>query len=310
VNPYLFIVGCPRSGTTLLRRIVDAHPRIAISHETHWVMKVWERRIGVTEDGHVTPELLRDLRGDRRFVRMEPDMDALERLVGGDEPVSFARFVTDVFDDYGRFRGKPLVGDKTPGYVRELRALAGLWPHVKIVHLVRDGRDVCLSATNWTRRLPGLEKRFPTWREEPVATAALWWEWHVRSGREDGLALGPERYHEVRYEDLVADPEATCAALCEFLEVPYDDAMVRFHEGRTKPQSDRDAKHAWLPVTAGLRDWRTELPEADVARFEAAAGDLLEELGYERALDRVPDAASEQAMAIRPAFAAATARVS
>jgi Sulfotransferase family len=163
---------------------------------------------------------------------------------------------------------------------------------------------VCLSAINWTRRLPSLERRFPTWAGEPVITAALWWEWHVRPGHDDGVALGPERYHELRYERLVADPEGTCAALCEFLGVPYDDAMVRFHEGRTREEPGRDAKAAWLPVTPGLRDWRTELTPDDVARFEAAAGDLLEELGYERALDALPEDAQARAAATRAAFPA------
>jgi hypothetical protein len=145
------------------------------------------------------------------------------------------------------------------------------------VHLIRDGRDVCLSATSWTRRRESLARRYPTWPEEPVLTAALWWERHVRKGRKGGRPLAPERYLEVRYEALVADPEAACAELCDFLGVRYDDAMVRFHEGRTKIKPGLDAKHAWLPVTTGLRDWRTELPAEDVEGFEAVAGDLLED---------------------------------
>lgn len=186
--------------------------------------------------------------------------------------------------------------------------LGELWPHVRIVHVVRDGRDVCLSAINWTRRLPSLERRFPTWREEPVITAALWWEWHARAAHEDGSALGGERYHELSYERLVADPEATCAALCEFLDVPYADAIVRFHEGRTKSAPGLDAKHAWLPVTAGLRDWRTELPAHELDGFEAAAGDLLDELGYPRTRDRIPDEARARAAMIRAAFIEAMAQ--
>ena len=64
--------------------------------------------------------------------------------------------------------------------------------------------------------------------------------------------------------------------------MPYADTMLEFHEGRTKTKPGLDAKRAWLPITSGLRDWRSEMPTEDLERFEAAAGDLLDELGYER----------------------------
>jgi hypothetical protein len=307
VNPFVFFVGCPRSGTTLVRRMVDAHPQIAMTPETHWVVETFERRMGLTDDGLATPELLRNLEEEERFMRLEPDIEALERLIAG-APISYADFVTAVFDGFGRAHGKPLVGDKTPGYAFGVRMLGALWPHTRIVHIVRDGRDVCLSAINWKRKLPSLERRFPTWRSEAVATAALWWAWHARAAHEDGRTLGT-RFYELRYERLVAEPEATCAALCEFLGVPYHDAMVRFHEGRTKSKPGLDAKHAWLPVTPALRDWRMQMPREDVARFEAAAGDLLEELGYARAFPRLPEKTRELADATREAFAEETGQL-
>jgi hypothetical protein len=77
MNPYVFIVGCPRSGTTLLSRMIDAHRQIAITHETYWIAKRFERRQGVTPDGLVTPELL----SDEKVRRMGIGQDELERLV-------------------------------------------------------------------------------------------------------------------------------------------------------------------------------------------------------------------------------------
>ena len=86
-------------------------------------------------------------------------------------------------------------------------------------------------------------------------------------------------YYEVRYESLVRNPVEESAALCEFLGLPYDEAMPRFHEGRTNAKPGLSAKKAWLPITPGLRDWRTQMTAEDVERFEAAAGELLDELG-------------------------------
>jgi hypothetical protein len=279
VNPYVFILGCPRSGTTLLGRIGDAHPQLAVIHETRWIAGWYKRRLGLTPEGDVTPELVERLREHKRFPTLGLDPSVLDGLLGGEQPVHYADFVAALFDLYGEQRGKALVGDKTPRYVRNIPTLHALWPHTRFVHLIRDGRDVCLSVLDWRKGAP----KFPTWDEDPVSTTALWWEWNVKLGLEAAALLGPERYYELRYEGLVTDAETECRALCGFLELPYDAAMLRFHEGRTVDDASLDAKKAWRPVTSGLRSWRTDMAEEDVVRFEAAAGPLLEELGYERA---------------------------
>jgi Sulfotransferase family len=281
VNPYVFIVGCARSGTTLLRRMLDAHPDIAITRETHWIAKWFERQQGVTPDGYVTDDLLPTLVNYEKFARMGIDEAELRALIRSESPLTYARFVSFVFDLYGRDQGKNLVGDKTPSYVLRIPMLHALWPTARFVHLIRDGRDVALSMLAWERTR--LLSRFSTWKEHPLVTAALVWASRVRLGIEAGRELGPKLYHEVRYESLVARPAEESARLCDFLGVPCEDAMLRFHEGRERHDSGLSAKKAWRPITAGLRDWRSEMASEGIGRFEAAAGDVLGELGYERA---------------------------
>jgi Sulfotransferase family len=283
-NPFVFIVGSPRSGTTLLQRIVDAHPLIAITPETHWIARYYVRRRGLTRDGFATRKLIRKLLAYHKFPRLRIRRKQLKKLLGDSgESVPYARFVTGIFDLYGQKQRKPLVGDKTPGYAREIDILHELWPGAKFVHLIRDGRDVCLSALAWSAPCK-LLSTFPTWQEDPLATAALWWEWHVRLGRQAGKALGPALYHEVRYESLVARPAADCERLCDFLGVPYDPGMLRFHE-RKRRKDQRD--HPWTPISSGHRDWRSQMPMPDVERFETACGALLDELGYPRGAARL-----------------------
>jgi hypothetical protein len=103
----------------------------------------------------------------------------------------------------------------------------------------------------------------------------------------------------VRYEALVARPAEECAGLCAFLGLLYDDAMPRFHE---QPARADQPDHPWGPVVAGLRDWRTQMPPEDVERFEAAAGALLDELGYPRACPRPRPAAVRHAEQMRELF--------
>ena len=282
MNPYLFVVGCPRSGTTLLRRIVGAHPEIAMLPETHWIPRLARRGRGIGPDGLVTHELVDWLVRYHRFPAMKLEPSEVRELV---EPgVTYPQFVAALFDLYGRKRMKPLVAEKTPNYVAEIPTLHALFPSARIVHIVRDGRNVCLSALNWKRMAEWFSHRYRTWRDDPLVTAALWWKRFVSLGREDGARLGVHLYHELRYEALLANPEGEVQALCAFLNVEYDERMLRFHEGRMRSDPGLSANGAYLPITPGLRDWRTQLPLDDIEVFEAAAGDLLDDLGYGRAV--------------------------
>jgi hypothetical protein len=301
MNPYVFIVGCPRSGTTLLRRICDAHSQLAIVREQHWLPRYWELRIGINPDGTVTPDLLDMLLSDKRFPALELAVEQVAHLIDRG-PTPYSEFVTRLFDLHGDRRRKPFVGEKTPKYVRHLATLNELWPQARIVHLIRDGRDVSLSLLEWDRAERNVG-RFPTWAEDPVTTTAIFWEWNVRQGREVGVMLGRERYYELTYEALVAHPELECRNLCSFLDLAYDPAMLRFHEGRTKSKPGLSPKKAWRPITPGLRTWREQMGPSDVARFEAAAGPLLDDLRYERANKRLSHGELAKAERLRQAFA-------
>ena len=300
-NPYVFIVGCSRSGTTLLQRIMNAHPQLAVTDEQDWISNYFKKRAALTPEGQVSPELIARLLQHKRFPKLGVSREDLERLLGSGEGVDYAAFVTGILDLYGRAKGKRLVGDKCPSHVFAIPSLNALWPSAKFVHLIRDGRDVCLSLLNWDKP-DRITDRFVGCAEDRVSTSALYWTWMVQAGREAGRWLGPERYFEIRYEALLADAPGECGRLCIFLGVPYAEAMLRFHEGRTKSGSGLDAKQAWLPITPGLREWRSEMSAKDVERFEAAAGDLLDELGYPRTHGRPSPGAAQQAARVRDLF--------
>jgi hypothetical protein len=304
MNPFLFIVGCPRSGTTLLVRMVDAHPDISVIHECRFVADWFERRQGLTPEGAVTPELFELLVQHPPFENVRADREDVKRLVGSGDRRTYASFVSAVFDLHGKAHGKRLVGDKTPRQVRSLPTLHRLWPRAKMVHLIRDGRDVSSSVLAWPKVVErgGSVARFAAFRKDPVATVAAWWEALVRLGREDGAGLGAELYHEVRYEHLVADPTAECMKLCAFLGVRFDERMLRFHEGRVRTDPGLDAKKAWRPVTSGLRNWASEMSSRDVERFEAVAGELLDELSYERGAPELSPEVRADAARVRRSF--------
>jgi hypothetical protein len=291
----VFVVGCPRSGTTLLQRLLDHHPALAVTNDTHFIPRCLPEE---SEPGAapLTPALVERVRGYRRFHRMKLEGAAVERAAAA--ATTYAELCEALYDEVALAHGKPLAGEKTPDYCRHLPLLGTMFPWARFVHIIRDGRDVALSAMAWATETKGPGK-LDLWRTDPVATCALWWRWQVRHGKAGGAALGAGRYLEVRYEELVRNPEAALQDVAEFLELRYDPLMLRFHEGRTRDNPQLSAKSAWLPVTPGLRDWREHMSTRDLAVFEALAGDLLTELGYELCCGRLSDELEDHTRACR-----------
>jgi hypothetical protein len=282
-NPYLFAVGCARSGTTLLQRMLDHHPQLAVANDSHFIPEAI-KDVPVGVDPALTPELVERVRTYRRFYRLGMPDDAVEEAAARSS--TYAEFVSALYSEYARLRGKSLAGEKTPTYVRELPRLHAIFPQARTIHIIRDGRDVTLSTLAWAREDKGPGK-FELWDEEPIAVCALWWRWQVSTGRQDGTVLGPDRYIELLYEDLVVRAEETLRPVAAFLGLPFAHEMLTYYEGRVQPRPGRSAKSAWLPPTPGLRNWRTQMKPRDVELFEALAGDLLSDLGYERAFSAI-----------------------
>ena len=279
----MFVVGCPRSGTTLLRRMLDSHPLLAVSNDPHFIHYV-VARFGQTANGRMNPAIVDSLLAYRAFGRLGLGESEV-RDAAASSP-SFPEFVSRLYSSYALREAKAVAGEKTPRYVRFLPLLDSFFPWAKFVHIVRDGRDVALSTLDWAKpdRGPG---RFRLWQSEPVVTCALSWRWHVTTGKRDGRLFGPARYLEVRYEDLVAEPEATLHSIASFLELPFAPEMLAYHDGKVRREPGLSSKSRWLPPTSGLRDWRTQMESRDVELFEAVAGDLLAALGYDRACEAI-----------------------
>jgi len=202
----IFIVGCQRSGTTLLRLILDAHPRLSVGPESRFLDDL----------GKVTGE---------EWPRIEPY---------GLPPAFLNERFAELFHDfhmaYARSRGRERWGDKSPRYTLRIPFLDELFPTCQVIHVIRDGRDVVTSHRE-------------RWGYASAYKATAKWQRYIEAARAAGRDLGPERFAEVRYEALVADPEPELRRLLEFLGEPWDDAVLH-HE---------DAPH---DVTAGYQSRR------------------------------------------------------
>ncbi len=275
--PFPFVVGCGRSGTTLLRAMLDAHSELAIPGESHFLTEVIENRRRYDGDGgFATERFVADLVESERFLLWGLPPDDLQCALASSEALDLAGAIRVLYDLYAERHGKQRYGDKTPNHVLNIPLLTDLLPEACFVHLIRDGRDVALSLIE-----------VPHWGPTDVGTAALRWRQFVEAGREGARQIEPGRYIELRYEELVLSPEEPLRRVCDLVGLRFEPAMLRYHEHLDSLLPTISSPHIHerlrLPLTEGLRDWRTQMTPEDQAAFESVAGDLLEELGYERA---------------------------
>jgi len=203
------------------------------------------------------------------------------------DAATYQQLISQIYDAIARKSGKRFAGEKTPDYVRRFRLLHGLFPSAKLIHIIRDGRDVALSLLDWSRADKG-PGRFELWKQHPVAVCALWWRWMVLTCNADRQHIDPELYHLVRYETLVNHPDQSLRQISDFLGLEYHQQMAEFNCGREKLGTQLSAKSAWLSPQRRIRDWREDMLAQHIELFEALAGDALQFYGYALETDSAP----------------------
>jgi Sulfotransferase family len=262
-----FIVGSARSGTTLLRLMLNAHPEVAVPPESRFITQLWPSG----ESVEVEP-LLEVLAAHPRFAAWDLPIDAVRAELEGAGVVPYAELIRGVFRAYAHAHGKSRWGDKTPRYVEHIALLSNLLPDARFIHLIRDGRNVALSYAD----VP--------FGPKTVARAADLWARRVSGGIEVGASLGGGRYLELLYEDLVADPAGEAGTICKFLDLDFHDGMLdpseRAH-GVLSRAAQFNPNLQNKPISE-VRSWERVMPPRQIEMFEAVAGGLLSQLGYPR----------------------------
>ncbi|HTR34716.1 MAG TPA: sulfotransferase [Bryobacteraceae bacterium] len=270
-KPPVFIVGAPRSGTTLLLNMLNRHASLAIARETQFQRMVYARRkaFGDLTDPRNRQRLVREYLSTKRFQRLGIETSKLaDRLL--QDATDYRAFFTLLLEHYAQSQGKSRFGEKTPYHADFAETLCEWYPGAVILHLVRDPRDVVASL----QRMP--------WASHSVLNNARVWLNLNRSAQRSRHRPG---YLEVRYEALVTKPERELARICVHLGEEWSDSML-------VPREEATSYSWWTrrsvqPVTSDLiGTWKHQLRGDEVALIEWMAGDEMDRLGYQ--LSAVP----------------------
>lgn len=267
-----FIISAPRSGSTLLRLILDVHPRLAVP-PPGWLLDLVypylysygdlgraENLLALAEDILETPT-----------VGKWPVRPAPAKLTAAARTPTFAGIYEALHEAYARSEGKARWGEKTPRNSFWMDEILALFPHAQFIHIVRDGRDQAIDISDSL-----------LWPYSIYSGAALW-QRYVNAVRDSAVRLPADAFFEIRYEDLCAAPEARIRQLCEFLGEAFDTRMLSPQESRSAQAWSAHPLHAKTaqPISTKYCEmYRTRLPAGDVAALEALIGDTLESFGY------------------------------
>ena len=261
----VFVIGHARSGTSITGAMIRKYLKINFGPESQFIVRYFKRlpRYGALHDDRNLRLLVDDIVGERCFSRWKKrfgfSLDR-ERVLADLQERSYRGVLMAIFGQFAAYHGMDRWGDKTPEYNRDLRVLDTLFPEAQYVHVVRDGRDVALSA---------FKIHFG---DKNAYATALDWRRSMEAVRAFAAGLGPGRLLEIRYEDLLGDPPAVFARLITFLDI--DDPHGRLLEFIAAHIGD-DLRGD------NMLKWKTGLPPAQQALFEAVGGDLLAAYGYE-----------------------------
>lgn len=282
-----FIIGNPRSGTSLFRIMLNGHPDIVSPPESgflHWwhnKYREWNKNNNNEQD---IDAFISDLLQSKKIEGLNLDFERIKYILLKNKPTDYSSLMCSVYMTYAELRGKKpsIIADKNNYYIKHLDDLHAIWPDAFYIMVVRDGRDVACSYLN-IKKLETSSPYKPILSSEIDLIAKEWKENNERMR----LFLKGKNHIVVRYEDLVLDCVGELKKVCGFFEIPYDEKMSQYHEigaeQHDEPVSTIDWKRKTFekPDPLNIGKYKTELNNESIVLFNNIAGDYLRIYDYD-----------------------------
>lgn len=258
-KPPIIIGGCPRSGTTLLRTMLDSHPNIYSGVELGITMQAAEATINTWE-------------------RIGERASASYGLEDGDIARAYGKSIEHILETIRQKKGKPRIADKMPQSVQHFSTLCWMLPDSPLIHLIRDGRDAAVSIVNHEVEFNDKNGN-PMQFAKDYVDAARYWNWITRRGMllRDHPKSG--NYYEIFYEDLVKNPEIEMRKLLKFLNEPWDKRVLEHYKEKHDLENTHDEVMS-KPYIKSIGRWRKYINERQEQAINNVAGELLTFFGY------------------------------
>lgn len=282
-----FIIGNPRSGTTLLRLMLASHPHLLVAPECGFAL--WLAKTYGELDIH-DPEVVRryaeDVHASKKFETWGVELDELAAYLQTARAESYADLVSSVYACYGERINKEYIrwGDKNNYYLNHIGELRNLYPSAQFIHIVRDGRDVACSYLELSQK--NLNSKYAPNLPADIGEIAEEWRSNIETIRAGLSLLNKNQYTEIRFSDLVGRPAAVLRELCSFLHTEFSSSMLEYyHKNKTErlePSETMGWKQKTLmpPQEDRINRYKQDLAAKETQVFECIAGEQLSHYGF------------------------------
>lgn len=273
-KPPIFILGVPRSGTTLLRLLLNAHSQIAICGEIHFFdqVKEIEKRLPELNNDNLDEffNYLNNTYSLQKLTRKDELFKNVKELLKKEKKATYEKFYSYLMEEYARLDNKKIIGEKTPQNIRYVNDILKMFPNAKIIHIIRDPRAAIASMLK------------VDWTADDVIINTLKWKIDILFAED--YKKKSLNFKEVYYEKVIEKPEETLKDLCSFIGVEYEDTILEFHKTAKQYIGNQPEKvNTFKPLSsASLSKWKEELSEEQIYIIEKLAGSYLEKIGYKK----------------------------
>jgi len=259
MRPPIIIGGCPRSGTTLLRTMLDSHPNIYSGVELAITMQVAQATIDT-------------------WKAIGSRAESSYGIDDGDIARAYGKSIEHILEKIRERSGKPRVADKMPQSVQHFNTLSWMLPDSLFIHVIRDGRDTACSIINHTVEFKDKQGN-PMWFTKDAVEATKYWNWITNRGLLMRNHPNCDRYYEIFYENLIKDTETEMRKLLDFLGEPWNDRVLEHFED-THELEETTRQSGNKPNTYSIGRWKREITEEEKDRIDTKIGETLNILGY------------------------------
>jgi hypothetical protein len=285
----VFIIGNPRSGTSLFRLMLNAHPQIISPPECgflHWWFAKYKDWNELSNTSNQIDVFINDLKSSKKIEDWNLDFEKLKKKIIDLKPKNYAHLGEIVYLLFAEQKGKKplIIADKNNYYIKHTSELNEIWPTAKYILLVRDGRDVACSYLNIEKLVTN--SPYKPILSNDISTIAREWVENNQKSIDFINTLNSDRSIVVRYEDVVANPELFLTKVCHFLGVDFNEEMLTYYiknkELQDEPSSTLDWKMKTLESLdkSNIGKYNTEMSVENCYEFNSIAATLLQKFNY------------------------------
>lgn len=286
-NDPVYIIGNPRSGTSLLRLMLTCHPEVVIPPEGHFFLWL-EGKYRDLSFPEAANQFIDELVETKKFETWGIEKSALQEIFKEYAPQSFGDAVALVYCSYGIMKGRTEFkywGDKNKLWKDKLNRVLNYFPNSKFIHIVRDGRDVACSFKDLSAREMHAFKYGPKMPDK-IDNIAEHWATNIAFIRKFITTLKQDHFITIRYEDLIMSPVQTLTDITDFLQLEFSESMLNYASRNKDEKLEPDETMQWkLKLNdeldkSNIGKYQSLLTEQDISIFERHCGELLELYGY------------------------------